>query len=216
MNLNLTLGPLALFAFVASITPGPNNLLLMRSGARFGVRRSVPHMAGVQVGFQGLLVLSYLGVGALLLALPGGFTVLRWACFAYLLWLAFAILRDARPAAAAPVGAEAADLPATPTAQPMRFIEGVLFQLINAKAWMMTVTVASAFYGAAKTDAARHGRGRRHLPGHRRALHAGLEHLGRGHRACAEAPCRTPRLQLPDGRAGRSHRLLDAALRRCG
>ncbi|MET0279871.1 MAG: LysE family translocator [Steroidobacteraceae bacterium] len=150
MNLNLTLGPLALFAFVASITPGPNNLLLMRSGARFGVRRSVPHMAGIQVGFQGLLVLSYLGVGALLLALPGGFTVLRWACFGYLLYLAVVILRDARPAAAVPVGTAAADLPVTPTAKPMRFIEGVLFQLINAKAWMMTVTVASAFYGSAQ------------------------------------------------------------------
>jgi threonine/homoserine/homoserine lactone efflux protein len=149
MNLNLTLGPLAMFAFVASITPGPNNLLLMRSGARFGIRRSVPHMIGIQVGFQGLLVLSYLGVGALLLTLPGGFTVLRWACFGYLLYLAVVILRDARPAAVA-AATEAAELPVTPIAKPMRFMEGVLFQLINAKAWMMTVTVASAFYGTAK------------------------------------------------------------------
>lgn len=149
MSLNLTLGPLALFAFVASVTPGPNNLLLMRSGARFGVRRSVPHMAGIQVGFQGLLLLSYLGVGALLLALPGGFTVLRWACFAYLLYLAFAILRDARAPAPAAPGMAPVDT-TSHAAKPMSFIEGVLFQLINAKAWMMTVTVASAFYGAAQ------------------------------------------------------------------
>lgn len=148
MPLNITLGPLALFIFVASITPGPNNLLLMRSGARFGVARSVPHMAGVQVGFQGLLLLSHLGVGALLLTLPAGFTVLRWACFAYLLWLALAIVRDAKaagtPASPAPQGH------ASHAAKPMSFIEGVLFQLINAKAWMMTVTVASAFYGNAE------------------------------------------------------------------
>lgn len=148
MPLNITLGPLALFAFVASITPGPNNLLLMRSGARFGVARSVPHMAGIQVGFQGLLLLSHLGVGALLLALPVGFTVLRWACFAYLVWLAVAILRDARAEAAPATSAQPAH--ASHAAKPMSFIEGVLFQLINAKAWMMTVTVASAFYGNAE------------------------------------------------------------------
>lgn len=147
MPLNVALGPLALFAFVASITPGPNNLLLMRSGARFGVARSVPHMAGIQIGFQGLLLLSFLGVGALLLALPAAFTVLRAACFVYLLWLAVAILRDAR-AEAAPRKADAA--PAAHGGKPLTFIEGVLFQLINAKAWMMTVTVASAFYGSAQ------------------------------------------------------------------
>ena len=50
-TLSLTIGPLALFAFVASITPGPNNLLLMRSGAMFGVRRSLRHVFGIQTGF---------------------------------------------------------------------------------------------------------------------------------------------------------------------
>jgi threonine/homoserine/homoserine lactone efflux protein len=143
MNLNLTIGPMALFALVASITPGPNNLLLMRSGARFGVRRSMPHLFGVQLGFQGLLLLSWLGVGAVLLALPAAFTVLRWACFAYLLWLAFMILRGAL---APPAGRSAAQ-PAH-VARPMNWFEATAFQLINAKAWMMSITVASAFYGS--------------------------------------------------------------------
>ncbi len=140
---------MALFTFVASITPGPNNLLLMRSGARFGVRRSVPHLLGVHIGFQGLLLLSWLGVGALLLALPAAFIVLRWACFAYLLWLAFIILREAlaKPAAAATAQ------PATHSARPMSWYEASAFQVINAKAWMMSVTVASAFYGHAQPTA---------------------------------------------------------------
>jgi threonine/homoserine/homoserine lactone efflux protein len=139
-NLSLTIGPLALFAFVASITPGPNNLLLMRSGAMFGVRRSLLHLFGVQAGFVALIMLSHIGAAALLLALPSAFAVLRWACAGYLLWLAWLILRDARPRARS--GA------ATPTAsRPMRFVEGLVFQLINPKAWMMAVTVASAFYG---------------------------------------------------------------------
>ncbi|MEY2853978.1 MAG: hypothetical protein RL030_1110 [Pseudomonadota bacterium] len=144
--LNLTLGPLALFAFVASITPGPNNLLLMRSGASFGIRRSLWHLFGVQVGFLGLLFLVHLGVGAVLLALPGAFSVLRWACAAYLLWLALMILRDAAPRM------ETEARPAAASSRPMNWLEAVLFQLINPKAWMMAITVASAFYGSSAPE----------------------------------------------------------------
>jgi len=139
-SLSLTIGPLALFAFVASITPGPNNLLLMRSGASFGVRRSLKHLFGVQAGFVALVLLSHIGAAALLLAMPSAFGVLRWACAAYLIWLAWLILRDARPRA------PNATTPAS-ASRPMRFVEGLVFQLINPKAWMMAVTVASAFYG---------------------------------------------------------------------
>ncbi len=139
-TLNLTVGPLAMFALVASITPGPNNLLLMRSGAAFGIRRTLWHVLGVEIGFAGLIVLSHLGIGVLLLALPGAFFVLRWGCLAYLVWLAWLILRDARPRAA--TSADAAG-------RPMRCSEAALFQLINPKAWMMTITIASAFYGGA-------------------------------------------------------------------
>lgn len=145
MQLNLAIGPLTLFALVAAITPGPNNLLLMRSGARFGVRRTTSHMIGIQVGFVGLLLLSYLGVGALLLAMPVAMTVLRWACFGYLLWLTLVILRDARSeSAAARQATERAQ-----SARPMTLLEAVLFQLINAKAWMMTVMVMGGFHGDA-------------------------------------------------------------------
>jgi threonine/homoserine/homoserine lactone efflux protein len=144
MPLNLAVGPLALFALVASITPGPNNFLLMRSGARFGVRRSTRHMVGIQVGFVGLLLLSHLGVGALLLALPFAMTLLRWGCFGYLLWLALVILRDARRETAA-----AKPDALAPAAQPMTFVEALLFQLINPKAWLMTITAVSGFHGGA-------------------------------------------------------------------
>jgi threonine/homoserine/homoserine lactone efflux protein len=145
MPLNLAVGPLALFALVASITPGPNNFLLMRSGARFGVRRSTSHMLGIQAGFIGLLLLSHLGVGALLLALPFAMTLLRWGCFGYLMWLALVILRDARRETGAAISPDAF----APTAQPMTFVEALLFQLINPKAWLMTITAVSGFHGEA-------------------------------------------------------------------
>jgi len=136
--LSLAVGPLALFAFVASITPGPNNLLLMRSGASFGIQRSLRPLFGVQLGFAALVLLSHLGVGALLLALPAAFVALRWACAAYLLWLAWLILRDSNPRTGATEQA---------VARPMRLVEAMLFQPLNPKAWMMATTVASAFYG---------------------------------------------------------------------
>lgn len=143
--LRITLGPFAAFCLVASITPGPNNLLLMRSGAAFGVRRSASHMLGIQLGCVALLVLCHLGIGALLLAMPAVFTVLHWACFAYLLWLATMIILEGRSSAGAPAGAAR---PPAVTGRPMRWYESGLFQLINPKAWMMAVTMASAFYGA--------------------------------------------------------------------
>jgi len=146
--LSITLGPLLLFCLVASITPGPNNLLLMRSGAMFGIRRSAGHMLGIQLGCVGLLLLCYLGIGAVLVALPAAFTLLHWACFAYLLWLAWAILRDGR----APRRAEQAA--AGPAGRPMHWYESTLFQLINPKAWMMAITITSAFYGASAPQGA--------------------------------------------------------------
>jgi threonine/homoserine/homoserine lactone efflux protein len=134
--------PLALFCLVASITPGPNNVLLMRSGASFGVRGSTGHMLGIQLGCLALLLLCWMGVGTLLLALPTAFLVMRWACFLYLLWLALVILGEARGVAAAGNG-NGAFLP-----RPMRWYEASAFQLVNPKAWMMAVTMASAFYGS--------------------------------------------------------------------
>lgn len=143
MALNLTIGPLAMFALVAAITPGPNNLLLMRSGARFGVRRSSAHMLGIQLGMIALLTLCHLGIGALLLAVPFVMTLLHWGCFAYLLWLTMVILRDAhtdnRKSAAQ----------GTDTAHPMTLLQAMAFQFINPKAWVMGVTISSAFYGGA-------------------------------------------------------------------
>lgn len=141
--LSITLAPLATFCVVASITPGPNNLLLMRSGAAFGIRRSAGHMLGIQLGCMGLLLLCYLGIGAMLLAVPGAFTVLRWACFAYLLWLAMMIFLEGRTRTAAEPR-----VTSSPAGRPMHWYEATAFQLINPKAWMMAITLASAFYGS--------------------------------------------------------------------
>ena len=125
--------PLATFAFVSSITPGPNNIMLTSSGILFGFVRSIPHMLGITFGFGVMLVLCAAGIGSLILAVPAIHVVLKTLGSAYLLYLAWqlrsmAFRQDDRS-----------------SAQPMSFIGAALFQFANPKAWVMAVTGASAF-----------------------------------------------------------------------
>lgn len=125
----------ALFLVVSSITPGPNNTMLMASGVNFGVRRSLPHLLGVQIGFTVMLLCVGLGLHAVLDRFPALYQLMRWGGAAYLLWLAWK-LATARPASADP------DAPA---ARPLGFWGAAAFQWINPKAWVMIVTAMSAY-----------------------------------------------------------------------
>jgi threonine/homoserine/homoserine lactone efflux protein len=127
---------LAGFAFVSSITPGPNNLMLMTSGINFGFRRTIPHMAGVGIGFTLMIVLIGLGIAELLKAVPGAFTVIRAASVAYLMFLAWKLAKS-QPSAADGAGA------APP--RPITFLQAALFQWVNPKAWAMALTAVSAY-----------------------------------------------------------------------
>ena len=131
-SLSLSLAPLALFMFVSSITPGPNNLMLLSSGLRFGFGRTVPHMLGITAGLVGLLLVAYAGVAALLLAYPGLLKLMTAACCAYLLWLAMALLKDG-----------GADAPDSAGQRPMPAYQAALFQFVNPKAWAMAVTACA-------------------------------------------------------------------------
>ena len=133
-GLGLLLAPLALFMLVSSITPGPNNLMLLSSGVRFGFSRTVPHLLGITAGMLLLIAVCAAGVGALLQASPRAGNVLTLACCGYLLWLALNLLRAAdAPAAEA----------ATDGARPMRIWEAVLFQFVNPKAWAIAVAACA-------------------------------------------------------------------------
>jgi len=127
------LAALILFAFVSSITPGPNNLMLMASGANFGFRRTIPHMLGIGLGFTFMVLMVGLGLIGLFEAFPVSYTVLKVASVLYLLWLAWKI------ANAAPVTqGEAAGTP-------MTFLQAAAFQWVNPKAWTMALTAISAY-----------------------------------------------------------------------
>lgn len=118
---------LAIFAFSTVFTPGPNNLMLMSAGANFGVRRSLPHLAGVAYGFPLMILMIGLGVMKLFDVWPVSYDVLRIASVAYILWLAWKIA-TAQPPKDAPSDA-----------QPLTFVQAAGFQWVNPKAWSMAL-----------------------------------------------------------------------------
>ncbi len=126
------------FALAMSITPGPNNTMLLASGVNFGFRRTVPHMLGITVGCISMVLLVGLGLGGLFAAYPVFYHVLRYVGAAYLLVLAWRIARSGPPRTGEGAG------------RPMAAWQAVAFQYVNPKAWMMAV-------GAVTTYAPREG-----------------------------------------------------------
>ncbi len=124
------------FALAMTITPGPNNVMVMASGLNFGYRRTVPHMLGISIGFPIMLVAVGAGLGALIQGHPEVQRTLSYVGAAYLLWLAWKIAVAAAPEAGAVAG------------RPIGFLQAAGFQWVNPKAWMIALgavaTVTSA------------------------------------------------------------------------
>lgn len=127
---------LAIFAFVTSITPGPNNLMLMASGMNFGLYRTIPHMLGVGLGFVVMVFLVGLGLARIFELYPVSYQALKVASVVYLVYLAWKI------ATAAP--ASLRDQTGN-GAKPISFLQAALFQWVNPKAWAMALTAVSAY-----------------------------------------------------------------------
>lgn len=124
---------LALFAFVSSATPGPNNLMLMASGANFGFARSVPHMLGISVGFMVMILMTGAGLVQIFERYPLSYTVLKILSVGYMLWLAWRI------ANAAPIKSRAS------AGTPFTFLQAAAFQWVNPKAWAMALTAITVY-----------------------------------------------------------------------
>jgi threonine/homoserine/homoserine lactone efflux protein len=140
-----TLFSLCVFAFVTSATPGPNNAMLFASGVNFGLRRTVPHILGVTLGFTFMQLALGLGVGMVFEAVPGLYAVLRVLGVAYMLYLAWAIGTSTPPTSAS-------EPPSAPgrgadrgVGRPMTFLQASAFQWVNPKALMMCLTAASTY-----------------------------------------------------------------------
>ncbi|KPX59343.1 Amino acid transporter LysE [Pseudomonas amygdali pv. photiniae] len=125
--------PFILFAFVASITPGPTNILVLSNSARFGWRAVVPLILGACTGAALLVLLVGMGVGHSLLAIPNAQRVMAWVGVLWLTWLAWKI------------GAGPTDSIERQNSLPMGFIGGAALQLVNPKTWFMALAVVSVF-----------------------------------------------------------------------
>lgn len=125
--------PLMMFALVSSITPGPNNLMLLASGANFGFRRSLPHMLGISLGFALMALLVGLGLAQMFELYPVLKLVLKVLAVTYMLYLAWKIANAAAPKAADEAG------------KPFTFLQAAAFQWVNPKAWAMALTAMTVY-----------------------------------------------------------------------
>ncbi|GAB2644039.1 LysE family translocator [Vibrio panuliri] len=124
---------LALFAFVSTFTPGPNNLMLMTSGANVGFNRTLPHMLGITIGFPVMVVLVGFGLVEVFDRYPLIHQLLKVLSLSYLFYLAYQIARSQPPQSN------------TDTYKPLSFFQAACFQWVNPKGWSMALTAVTVY-----------------------------------------------------------------------
>jgi threonine/homoserine/homoserine lactone efflux protein len=123
-----------MFALVMFFTPGPNNIMVLSSGLTYGFRRTIPHIAGITVGFAFMVAAVGLGLGTIFIAYPVLQTVLKYVGAAYLIYLAWQI------------GMAEPEAPEQDNSRgPMTFWGAALFQWVNAKGWVMVIGTITAY-----------------------------------------------------------------------
>ncbi len=120
------------FAFVGSVSPGPNNAVLWASGLRFGFGRTMPHVVGTALGIGGLVIGVATGIGVLLDAVPAAELVLKVVGSAYLLYVAYLVL-------------ESGAVGRANVSRPLTVPRAVVFQWVNPKAWIFAVAAVGTF-----------------------------------------------------------------------
>ena len=127
------------FAVVMFITPGPNNIMVLSSGLTYGFRRTVPHIAGITIGFAFMVAAVGLGFGTVFFAYPVLQSVLKYAGAAYLVYLAVMIALSGPPKAGGEDGRG-----------PMTFWGAALSQWVNVKGWVMVIGTITAYAAIAR------------------------------------------------------------------
>jgi threonine/homoserine/homoserine lactone efflux protein len=125
--------PMLMFGVASTLTPGPNNFMMMNSGLNFGVKRSMPHFFGVCIGFPIMVMIVALGFGTIFLKYLWIKQLLKFVGSAYILYLAWCIVSTiAKPKE-------------NTVAKPFSFLQACVFQWVNPKAWLMTIGAISIF-----------------------------------------------------------------------
>ena len=133
-----TLVSFSIFALMAAITPGPNNIMLAASGANYGFRRTLPHIIGVCFGFGCLVIAGGLGVGRFLETFPQFFSILKMLALLFLLYLVWKVGTASSPKL-------------SPDGKPMRFHTAALFQWVNPKGVTVVISAIAAYLETASS-----------------------------------------------------------------
>ncbi len=127
------------FAMVTSITPGPNNMMLLASGVNYGFKKTLPHIAGISIGLMVLLLAAGLGLGALLQQWPQLYLGLKVVGVSYMVWLAWKLWHAEAPSE------PGRDQTSPAAAGLMGFWGAAAFQWVNPKAWMIAIGAVAGF-----------------------------------------------------------------------
>lgn len=122
-----------LFIVVMAITPGPNNIMILASGLNFGIRKSIPHLLGIAIGFPMMLIAVGFGLETLIKTIPGIYVFVKVVGLGYLLFLAYKLFTTVK------------QKQLNNSAKPLTFLQAVLFQWVNPKAWMMIFSGIGVF-----------------------------------------------------------------------
>ena len=144
------LGSLFGFAAITSITPGPNNFMQMSSGALFGFKRTIPHIAGIQFGFATLMASCVFGLGVVVEQFPWLVTIVKSVGAVWLTWLALKFFK-----AAINMDKRSGVIDAKENSRPLKFYEAAFFQWANPKALIMGLVASGAYVGIAQSASAR-------------------------------------------------------------
>ncbi len=124
---------LAAYAFVTSVTPGPNNIMLLASGVNFGFRRTLPHMLGIALGHAFMVFVVGAGLVGVFISYPPARIALTVISIGYMLWLAWKIAHAAPPDGSTTKG------------RPLTFLQAAAFQWVNPKAWIMSLGAVTLY-----------------------------------------------------------------------
>lgn len=125
---------IALFSVASSISPGPNNMMLLASGVNFGARKTLPHLFGIVIGHNLMLILVAIGIAQIFDAFPMIYQIMKIAGFSYLIYLAWRVATS-----------EAPNATENKKTQPLGFFGAALFQWVNPKAWLVSVTFTTNY-----------------------------------------------------------------------
>ena len=131
--MSVAVGSFLVFAASQVGTPGPANMALMATGARFGLQRALPFVAGVAIGKQ--LIIWPIGYGLMevISGVPWLFTALKFISAGYILWLAWRV-------AQLRLSPQEIDNTKAPG-----FLAGLIVHPLNPKAWAMIVAGFTTF-----------------------------------------------------------------------